>query len=69
MIPDTLEVNRERIEEKENLHNAGDAVQAQLAANPDLGIPVDPDVADYLGAFEEVALDAADVDSAGDNHE
>lgn len=69
MIPDTLEVNRERIDEKEYLQNASDAVLAQLASNPTLGIPVDPDVADCLGAFEEAALDAADVDSAGDSHE
>ncbi|WP_257721622.1 hypothetical protein [Desulfomicrobium orale] len=30
--------------------------------NPDLAIPVDPDVAEYMGAFEETALTEADVE-------
>lgn len=63
MIPDTLKVNQERLDEKDYLHYASDAVLAQLAANPVLGIPVDPDVADCLGAFEETALTNDDMDS------
>jgi hypothetical protein len=33
-----------------------DVVDSQASDNPDIGIPVDPDVADYMGAFEETAL-------------
>lgn len=69
MKPDTLKVNQEHLDEKYFLQNASSAVLAQLADNPALGIPVDPDVADCLGAFEEAALSAADVDSVGDSHE
>lgn len=64
MTSDTLKVRQDHLEEKDYLHHAGDAVLAQLAANPALGIPVDPDVADSLGAFEEPALTDDDVDSA-----
>jgi hypothetical protein len=41
--------------EKEYLKAAAKAVNTQAAQNPDIGIPVDPDVADFMGAFEELA--------------
>ena len=49
------------------LKAAADAVERQALENPDLGIPVDPDVADYMGAFEENAVTLDDVlESSGD---
>ena len=48
--------------DKEYLSAAALAVAQQLAENPViLGIPIDPDVADFLGAFAEDALELADV--------
>lgn len=64
MTHDTLNVNVEHMQAKELLQAASDAVQKQLAEHPALGIPVDPDVAENLGAFEEPALDFDDLDSA-----
>lgn len=64
MTHDTLNVLTERVQAKEFLQAASDAVQRQLAEHPALGIPVDPDVAENLGAFEEPALDFDDLDSA-----
>lgn len=52
--------------DKEYLAAAAAIVNAQAAANPDLGIPVDPDVAEFMGAFEEGALSLDDVDDADD---
>ncbi|MDR1660102.1 MAG: hypothetical protein LBR94_07160 [Desulfovibrio sp.] len=46
-------------EMREYLQKAAMVVEAQLGMNPELaeiGVPVDPDVADYMGAFEEDAL-------------
>lgn len=37
-------------------------VAKQAAENPDIGIPVDPDVAEYMGAFEETAITLSDLD-------
>ncbi len=54
--------------DKEYLAAAAAIVDAQAAANPDLGIPVDPDVAEFMGAFEEGALSLDDVDDAGGVH-
>ena len=57
--------------DKEYLAAAAAIVNAQAAANPDLGIPVDPDVAEFMGAFEEGALgldDLDEVDGAGGGH-
>ena len=45
---------------------AADAVERQALENPDIGIPVDPDVADYMGAFEEDAVTLDDVLEAAD---
>lgn len=47
---------------KEHLVCAAEAVEAQLVENPVLGISVDPDVADFMGAFEESAVSVADMD-------
>ncbi|MDL2226472.1 hypothetical protein LJB86_02310 [Deltaproteobacteria bacterium OttesenSCG-928-M10] len=38
------------------LQAAAEAVERQAAESPALGIPVDPDVAEYMGAFEEKAF-------------
>ena len=40
---------------------AAKAVAAQLADNSALNVPLDPDVADFMGAFWEEALSLADV--------
>ena len=48
--------------DKEYLSAVALAVAQQLAENPViLGIPIDPDVADFMGAFAEDALELADV--------
>lgn len=48
--------------EKEYLRAAADAVTEQAFDNPGIGIPVDPDVAEYMGAFMETALSPGDLD-------
>ena len=48
--------------DKEYLAAAARSVAQQLAENPViLSIPIDPDVADFMGAFTEDAIDLADV--------
>jgi hypothetical protein len=42
------------------LQAAAEAVERQAMEAPDLGIPVDPDVAEYMGAFEEKAFSPDD---------
>jgi soluble cytochrome b562 len=49
------------MKELEYFKAAADAVEKQALENPDIGIPVDPDVADYMGAFEEDAVSLDDV--------
>ena len=50
------------MQNKEYLRAAATAIARQLAENPViLGVPVDPDVADYMGAFAEEAIPLADV--------
>ena len=44
----------------ERLTAAADAVIAQAMENPELGIPADPDVADFMGCFEERAVSPDD---------
>jgi len=46
---------------KEYLKAAAKAVAEQLAENAALYVPLDPDVADHMGAFHEEALTLADV--------
>lgn len=48
--------------DKEYLSAAALAVAQQLVENPViLGIPIDPDVADFMGAFTEDAFELADM--------
>ena len=48
--------------DKEYLSVAARVVAQQLADNPIiLSIPIDPDVADFMGAFREDAIALADV--------
>lgn len=49
------------MKEQEYLRAAADAVTEQAFDNPGFGIPVDPDVADYMGAFTEDAVALADL--------
>ncbi len=42
---------------EEYLEAAGNEVFRQLAEEPDLVIELDPELADFMGAFEEKALD------------
>jgi hypothetical protein len=44
------------------------AVDREASANP-VGVAVDPDVADVMGAFEEDALALDDLDEVDDGHE
>ena len=46
---------------KDYLKAAAKAVAEQLAENAALYVPLDPDVADHVGAFHEDALSLADV--------
>jgi len=47
---------------KDYLTAAATAAAEQLAENPALYVPLDPDVADHMGAFQEDALSLADVE-------
>ena len=46
------------------LDAAAAEVYRQMEENPGLGIPVDPDVADHMGAFQETAIDPLHVFSS-----
>lgn len=50
--------------EKEILTAAAQAVDVQASENPGLGIPADPEVADFMGAFEEKAVTLADLEES-----
>lgn len=57
-----------RQEMQEYLQKAAMVVEAQIGTDPELaeiGVPVDPDVADYMGAFEENAFVFDDETLAG----
>jgi len=41
---------------------AAAVVDEQATREPGLGIPADPDVAEFMGAFEESALELNDLD-------
>ena len=47
--------------DKEYLTAAANMVGGQLAEEPTLALPLDPDVADFMGAFREDAIALADV--------
>jgi len=50
------------MQNKEYLRAAATAIARQIEENPIvLGVPLDPAVADYLGAFVEEAITLADV--------
>ena len=46
---------------KEYLAAAARAAAEQIINNPGLSVPLDPDVADYMGAFTEDAITLADL--------
>lgn len=46
---------------KEYLAAAARSVAEQIAADPSLYVPLDPDVADFMGAFREDAIVLADL--------
>jgi len=48
--------------DKEYLRAAADIVDAQATDDPMLGVPVDPDVAEFMGAFAEPALTLSDLE-------
>jgi hypothetical protein len=54
--------------DKEQLALAARAVDVQASMNPDLEFPVDPDVADHMGAFEESAIGPEDLEEPGGDH-
>jgi hypothetical protein len=49
------------VKDKDYCAAAAKAVAEQLADNSALHVPLDPDVADFMGAFWEEALSLADV--------
>ena len=49
-------------ENLEYLKAAAEAVEKQVLENPGLGIPVDPDVAEFMGCFEEEAVTLDDIE-------
>lgn len=49
----------------EYIRDAADQVMTELSKNPGAAIAVDPDVASYMGAFEEDALSPEDAEDAG----
>ena len=46
---------------KEYLAAAARSVAEQITNNPGIYLPLDPDVADYMGAFTEDAITLADL--------
>ena len=48
-------------QEKAYLDAAADAVELQAMENPGVAIPVDPDVAEYMGAAPDDSMDEADI--------
>lgn len=49
------------MQHKEYLAAAARAAAEQIINNPGLSVPLDPDVADYMGAFTEDAITLADL--------
>ncbi len=45
-----------QVTEQDYLKAAANAVEAQAAQASGIGIPADPDVAEFMGAFEEGAV-------------
>jgi hypothetical protein len=53
------------VNDKDYLAAAAKAAAEQLADNAALHVPLDPDVADFMGAFREDAISLADVIADG----
>lgn len=49
------------ITQKEQLEAAGNEVFRQLAEEPNLVIELDPELADFMGAYEEKALNGEEL--------
>lgn len=47
-------------ERDEFLKSAALAVELQAMENPGLAVPADPDVTEFMGAFEETAIEPED---------
>ena len=47
-------------QDKAYLDAVAEAVYRQLEENPGMSIPVDPDVAEHMGAFSDEAMSEAD---------
>ena len=58
--------HREEKQERDRLLAASRMVDRQASADPAMGVPVDPDVADCMGAFVEDAVALADLDDLDD---
>lgn len=52
-------MNFQTVTREEYLEAAGNEVFRQLAEEPDLVIELDPELAEFMGAYEEKALDGA----------
>ncbi|GAB7081892.1 hypothetical protein [Megalodesulfovibrio paquesii] len=59
--------HREEKQERDRLLAAARMVDRQASADPAMGVPVDPDVADCMGAFVEDALDLEELDDLDDD--
>ena len=55
--------------DKSHLPDAATAVGQQLLEIGALGIPVDPDLAEHMGAFEERAVNPDDLDDMSSREE
>ncbi|AGW12398.1 hypothetical protein [Megalodesulfovibrio gigas] len=56
--------HREEKQERDRLLAAARMVDRQASADPAMGVPVDPDVADCMGAFVEDAVALEDLDDS-----
>lgn len=52
--------NTMNVTSEEQLRAAGNEVFRQLQENPEIGISLSPDLADFIGAFEEQAFSEQD---------
>jgi hypothetical protein len=53
----------------EYLKAAAEAVEKQVLADPLLGIPVDPDVAEFMGCFQETAVTLDDIEDGPEDYD
>jgi len=59
--------HREEKQERDRLLAAARMVDRQASADPAMGVPVDPDVADCMGAFVEDAVTLEELDDLNDD--